>query len=219
MPSLGSRRARIIAVAGLLCLGLAGCRQDMYNQPKYVPMRPSTFFRDGRSERPAVPGTVARDELNDNDAVYQGRVGGSLVDTLPVPLTPELLARGRERYNIFCAPCHARVGDGNGMIVQRGFSRPPTFHQDRLRDAPVGHFFDVITHGWGAMPDYAAQVPVADRWAIVAYIRALQLSQHAPASLVPADHQADLNQPLRLPATEFGKAAPHGVDYPKEVQP
>ncbi|HEX9115694.1 MAG TPA: cytochrome c, partial [Anaerolineae bacterium] len=118
---------------------------------------------------------------------YTGMIGKDVGNVMPFPVTREVLERGRERFNIYCAPCHSRTGDGNGMIVQRGYRRPPSYHIDRLRQAPLGHFFDVITNGFGAMPDYAAQVPPADRWAIIAYIRALQLSQAAPASLMPAE--------------------------------
>ena len=158
----------------------------MQNQPRFKPLRKSDFYADGRSSRPLVPGTVARGQLRDDTYFYTGMIGKEAGDVMPFPVTREVLERGRERFNIYCAPCHSRTGDGNGMIVQRGYRRPPSYHIDRLRQAPLGHFFDVITNGFGAMPDYAAQVPPADRWAIIAYIRALQLSQAAPASLVPA---------------------------------
>ena len=173
---------------------LAGCRQDMHDQPKYIPLRESEFFPDGRSERPLVPGAVARGELRDDPVVYTGMIGDKLVDTLPVPLTRQLLARGQERFNIYCAPCHSPVGDGDGMIARRGYLRPPTFHDDRLRNAPLGHFYRVMTYGSGAMPDYAQQVPTADRWAIVAYIRALQLSQSAGVNDVPASARPHLGE-------------------------
>ncbi len=157
----------------------------MADQPRYKPLARSTFFGDERSARPLVPGTVPRDRLDLGEAFATGKTAGKPVQTFPLSITAELLARGQERFNIFCAPCHDRVGNGQGMVVQRGFRPPPSYHTDRLRSAPVGHFVDVMTHGFGAMPDYAAQIPPRDRWAIVAYIRALQLSQHARLSDVP----------------------------------
>jgi hypothetical protein len=172
----------------VVCLFLAtACRQDMHDQPRYEPLEASTFFGDGRSARPLVPGTVARGQLHTDTHLYTGMVDGTLVDTLPFPLTPTLLERGQERYTIFCVPCHDRVGTGQGMVVRRGFRQPPSLHLDRLRQAPIGHFFDVMSNGFGAMASYAAQVPPRDRWAIAAYIRALQLSQHATLDDVPDD--------------------------------
>jgi hypothetical protein len=171
-----------------------GCRQDMHDQPKYKGQRESQFYADGRSVRPQIPGTVARGQLRDDDLFYTGKVQGALSRELPVPLTRELLERGRERYNIFCTPCHDRAGTGQGMIVRRGFRQPPSLHIDRLRDIPAGHFFDVMTNGLGAMSDYAARINPADRWAIVAYIRALQLSRQAKVSDVPPEVLRDLQQ-------------------------
>jgi mono/diheme cytochrome c family protein len=163
-----------------------GCQQEMADQPRYKPLQKSAFFGDERSARPFVEGTVARGELKPDEHFYTGKSRGKLVDTFPLPVTRDALVRGQERFNIYCSPCHDRVGAGQGMVVRRGFRAPPSFHIDRLRVAPVGHFFDVITHGFGAMPDYAEQVSPADRWAIAAYIRALQLSQHATIADVPA---------------------------------
>jgi len=181
----GGRALVWLALAAVVWLG--ACRQDMFDQPRTRPLRRSEFFSDGRSARPPVAGTVARGELRDDPHLYTGRVNGALVTTFPFPVSGEVLERGRGRYNIFCAPCHDRVGNGNGMIVRRGFRAPPSFHIDRLRAAPVGHYFDVVTNGFGAMPDYAAQIPAHDRWAVIAYIRALQLSQRAtPADVPPA---------------------------------
>jgi mono/diheme cytochrome c family protein len=170
-------------------LFIAGCQQQMADQPRYKPLAKSTFFGDDRSARPHVPGTVPR--VASTSASIRHREGRrSAGADLPLPITPELLARGQERFNIFCAPCHDRVGKGQGMVVQRGFRPPPSYHTDRLRAAPVGHFVDVIANGFGAMPDYAAQIPPRDRWAIVAYIRALQLSQNAAlADVPPAERQ------------------------------
>jgi len=199
-------RGRLALVAALAMATLAaGCRNDMHDQPKYKGQRGSEFFADGRSERPLVPGTVARGHLDDDEQLYAGKLDGQPVTTFPAPVTRAILERGQERYGIYCTPCHDRVGNGNGMIVERGYRRPPSLHIDRLREAPVGHFFDVITSGFGAMPDYAAQIPVDDRWAIVAYIRALQLSQHATLGDVPSEEQAKL---VRARGEETPPAAP-----------
>lgn len=176
---------RLLLAACCLLLLAVGCRQQMADQPRYKPLAQSAFFGDDRSERPLVPGTVAQGYLRADEGYYSGKSGGDLLTALPVPLTLALLERGQDRFNIFCSPCHDRTGNGGGMVVQRGYRRPPALHIDRLREAPIGHFFDVITKGFGAMPDYAAQVSPADRWAIAAYIRALQLSQHAKLDDVP----------------------------------
>jgi mono/diheme cytochrome c family protein len=157
----------------------------MHDQPKYTALQQSTFFADNRSARPLLAGTVARGQLHEDPLLYTGKVNGADADVFPFPIDDKVMARGQDRFNIYCSPCHGRTGQGNGMVVQRGYRRPPTYHQDRLRTAPVGHFFDVVTNGFGAMPDYAAQIRPEDRWAIVAYIRALQLSQHATISDVP----------------------------------
>jgi mono/diheme cytochrome c family protein len=189
------------------CLLLTGCRRDMQDQPKAIAYRESTFFKDGISARPPVEGTVARGFLRADREFYFGKKSGYRtgsgsdriadatgqqpgapgattmfpddVDTFPFSITKEALDQGQERYNIFCSSCHGLTGNGDGMIARRGFNKPApaSFHQDKLRAAPVGHFFDVITNGWGAMPSHAAQVPVEDRWKIIAYVRALQLSQ------------------------------------------
>ncbi len=158
----------------------------MQNQPKILPLRESDFYADKRSGRPIIEGTVARGQLKEDAYFYTGKIGNNDGDYLPFPATPELLARGQQRYNIYCSPCHGETGDGNGMIVQRGYKRPPSYHTARLLKAPIGYFFDVMTNGFGAMPDYAEQVNPTDRWAIAAYIRALQLSQNATRSDVPA---------------------------------
>jgi hypothetical protein len=178
-----------------MLLGLAlilGCRQQMADQPRYESLSRSTFFGDERSARPLVEGTVARGQRRSDEHFYTGKSRDQLVDTFPFPVTRAVLARGQERFNIFCSPCHDRIGNGQGMIVRRGFRAPPSYHIDRLRQAPVGHFFQVITNGLGAMPDYAQQVSPADRWAIVAYIRALQLSQHATLADVPKEQRQPL---------------------------
>jgi mono/diheme cytochrome c family protein len=169
---------RIHAMAVLLVVLVAGCDQKMNYNGKVRPLSETTFFKDQRASRPIPEHTVPRGLLKEDTAFFTGKRGVDLVTTLPVPVTRETLLRGRERFNIYCSPCHGRVGNGDGMIVSRGFTRPTSFHDDRLLTAPVGHFFDAMTNGFGRMPSYALQLPVADRWAIVTYIRALQLSQH-----------------------------------------
>ncbi len=173
-----------------LLLGLAilsACRLDMHVQPKQNPLSRSDFFADQRSERAPVEGTVARGELHEDSYFYTGRASGGPGNYMPFPVTKKVLERGRERYNIYCSPCHSLVGDGNGFIPSRGFSRmPPSYHMPRLQKAPLGYFYDVITNGFGIMPDYSSQIPPRDRWNIVAYVRALQLSQNATQADVPA---------------------------------
>ena len=177
----------------LAVLMLAACRQDMHDEPKFIPLRPSTFFADGRSARPLPEGTVARGHLNEDTAYYAGKgPDGKDVTEFPMPVTKEMIQRGQNRFNVYCTPCHSRLGDGNGMVVQRGYRHPPSYHIDRLRQAPIGHFYDVMTNGFGAMPDYAAQISPADRWAIASYIRTLQYSQQASVNDVPADQRGQL---------------------------
>ena len=166
----------------------------MHDQPKYTAYRPSAFFDDKRAMRPALPGTVARGDLEADAVLYTGKVGSAFTSELPVPLDAALLDRGQDRYNIYCSPCHDRTGGGDGMIVQRGYRRPVSFHDERLRHQPVGYFFDVATNGFGVMPSYRAQVPVNDRWAIVAYVRALQLSQNATVDDVPSGDRPALER-------------------------
>jgi mono/diheme cytochrome c family protein len=180
----------------LLAAGLAtvACRQDMHNQPKYKPLAASTFFGDGRASRPVIEDTVARGHLRLDDARFTGKVNGADIEAFPFPITRADLQRGQERFNIYCSPCHGRLGDGQGMIVKRGYRQPPSFHIDRLRNAPIGHYFDVETNGFGAMPSYASRVPVDDRWRIISYIRALQYSQGATVNDVPADKRGDLDK-------------------------
>jgi mono/diheme cytochrome c family protein len=185
------RRAALVVVAAVL---VAGCRQDMHDTPRYEAYEASAFFADGRASRTPPLGTVARGNLRADDHLYTGRVDGEFVDTFPFAISHADLERGRQRYNVFCAPCHGQVGDGNGMVVQRGLRQAATYHQDRLREEKVGYFFDVITHGFGAMQGYAEQVPVRDRWLITAYIRALQFSQHAPLDAVRPSERPRLDQ-------------------------
>jgi mono/diheme cytochrome c family protein len=170
----------------LMVMMLTACRQDMNDQARYGPLKPSDFFKDGAASRSLPAHTVARGDFRENTVLYTGRLNAKeFTATLPMPLTPELLRRGEERFNIYCSVCHGRTGNGDGMIVQRGFPRPPAYATDRLRAAPVGYFYEVITHGYGVMYSYAARIDPVDRWAIVAYIRVLQLSQRA--TLADAD--------------------------------
>ena len=173
-------RFRKFSALGLLgILALAVCRQDMHDQPRFKPLAKSDFYADLRSARPPVEGTVARGQLNEDTYFYTGKMGENPGDYMPFAVNQGVLQRGRERFDVYCTPCHSRLGDGNGMIVQRGFQRPPSYHTERLRKAPLGYFFMVMTEGFGAMPSYAEQISPRDRWCIVAYIRALQLSQNA----------------------------------------
>jgi cytochrome c553 len=188
-----ARQAAIIAVA---CFA-AACRQDMHDAPRYEPLEASAFFASGGSARMLVANTVPRGHLREDELLYTGKVSGQFANMFPIAVTAAVMARGQEQFNVFCSPCHGRTGVGNGVIVQRGFRQPPSFHEQRLRDAPAGYFYDVMTNGFGAMQDYVAQVPVTDRWAIAAYIRALQLSQGATVSDVPADRRADLDRPAQ----------------------
>ena len=182
--------------AGLLLL--AGCRGEMYDQPREDTYDASAFFDDGKSARPLVVGTVARGELRADRHRFAGKTKDlKPVETFPFPVDRPVLARGQERYTIFCAPCHGAVGDGRGMIVQRGFSPPPSFHTDRLRNEPVGHYFHVITNGYGAMYPYASRIPPDDRWAIIAYVRALQLSQNAKLDDLPPDVRRSFEERAR----------------------
>jgi mono/diheme cytochrome c family protein len=191
-----TRALSIVAVS----LAVAGCRQDMHDAPRYEPLEASTFFANGQASRALVANTVARGLLREDTHLNEGKVNGQLATNFPMPVTADVMARGQERFNVFCSPCHGKTGSGNGMVVQRGFRAPPSYHEDRLRSAPVGYFFDVMTNGFGAMQDYSSQVPVADRWAIAAYIRALQLSQRATVADVPANRRADLDRPATAPA-------------------
>ena len=172
-----------------------GCRRDMFQQPYSKPLAPNSFFQDNQmASRPLVAHTIARGHLDADRAFYVGKIGTNLVDTFPVPITRATLERGRERFEIYCAPCHGRTGEGNGMIVQRGFPPPPSYHIDRLRQAPVGHFFDVMTQGYGVMYSYAQRVSPEDRWAIAAYIRVLQQSHNSKLADVPVSERAALEK-------------------------
>lgn len=223
------RAATLLAAAGLMLV--SGCRQDMHNQPKFYPQRGTDFYPDGRSVRPQVENTVARNQLHENAYFYTGFLNGREGDGLPFPVTRTVLERGQQSYNVYCTPCHSRVGNGAGMIVQRGYAAAGNFHTARLEAAPLGHFFNVISNGYGAMPDYSAQLAPADRWAVVAYIKALQLSQRASAGDVAnGSHVEPLSsiaeregfapgfvQNWALPPTAV-KGTPNGEDFNIPVQ-
>ena len=189
--TLRSKKA-LLTLALLATLAFAGCRQDMHDAPRYEAFEASSTFTNGSASRTAPAGTVARGWLRDDEALYTGKVAGQLVEQFPFPIGAAELQRGQARFNIYCTPCHGKLGDGQGMVVQRGLRQAASYHQDRLREEKVGYFYDVVTNGFGAMQGYAEQIPVRDRWLIVAYVRTLQLSQHAAAADVPADKQAEL---------------------------
>jgi mono/diheme cytochrome c family protein len=217
MKRFSDLRPKLLLAGAFVSLAalLAGCRLDMHDQPKFKPLRENDFYTDRRSSRPLIGGTVARGQLDADTYLYTGKINNREGDTMPFPVTPAVLARGRERFNIYCAPCHSQLGDGNGMIVQRGFKRPPSYHIDRLRQAPIGHFYNVMTNGYGAMADYSAQVPVTDRWAIAAYIRALQLSQKATRSGVAPGVEIAAQPPqinTNWPPPLINPKATHGED-------
>lgn len=195
-----------LLVAATALVGSA-CRQDMHDQPKHKAFTGSVLFPDGRSARPLIDGTVARGHLEADDHLYRGKVDGKAAETFPFAVDAKVMERGRERYLIHCTPCHGALGDGNGIVVMRGMRRPTSFHTERLQKSPPGYFFDVITNGFGAMFDLADRIPhVEDRWAIVAYVRALQKSQNALVADVPAQHRAELDNPR--PRTEGQTPAP-----------
>ncbi len=211
----GIPRTYAIPVLALLITITSACRLDMHVQPRINPLARNDFFPDQRGSRPLVEGTVARGDLRADTYFYTGKVGNNPGDAMPFPVTREVLERGRERYNIYCSPCHSPLGDGNGFIPTRGFTRkPPSYHIARLEKAPLGYFYDVITNGFGIMLDYSAQIPPRDRWAIVAYIRALQLSQNATKADVPAG-QAVPSEPPRF--HELGSGATRPVVLPEST--
>jgi len=181
----------------------AACRQDMHDSPRYDPLQKSEFFADKRTSRPLIPGTIARGTLKEDKLLYAGLDGEAMSQRYPFPVTAGVLARGRERYNIYCSPCHSTVGDGRGMIVERGYKQPASFHEPRLRESGPGYFFTAMTNGFGVMPSYSFQVPAEDRWAIAAYIKALQLSRNVRAE----DLTAEERQRLAAGEGEAGAAA------------
>jgi mono/diheme cytochrome c family protein len=210
------------AMCALLLVCATGCRQDMHNQPKMIPQRHTTFFADGRSARHQVPGTVSRTQQVEASYLTTGLIAGAEGNAMPFPVSLTVLARGQEQFNIYCSPCHSRVGNGKGAIVERGYYKAGNFQSTRLQQAPLGHFFSVITHGYGAMPNYSVEIKPEDRWAIAAYIRALQLSQNAASSDVPAgvrvNHMHDLLVRTSLPAN-FLNAWDDSADADMPVTP
>jgi hypothetical protein len=221
--SRGHRKSTPSAVLAAALLLLAGCRSEMYEQPRYEPLEPSSFFEDGNSSRPLVAGTVPRADVRgappqgvSEDVFYTGWDNGKLAETVPFPVDRAVLERGQERYRIFCVPCHAESGDGRGMIVRRGFNPPPPYYSEELRKQPIGHFFNVMTRGYGTMYSYATRVPPRDRWAIAAYIRVLQLSQHAPLTELPEEDRSKISAEG---TPNQGRAAGQGEDQSRSAQP
>jgi len=214
MPNLRT----LLPCVVLIVMATSACRLDMHVQPRFNPLAKNDFFADQRSARPLVEGTVARGELRADAYFYTGKIDNNPGDYFPFAVDETVLARGRERFNVFCAPCHSRLGDGNGFIPSRGFPRkPPSYHIERLRKAPVGYFFDVMTNGFGLMPDYASQIPPKDRWAIVAYIRALQLSQNAKMADVPKGQKLPSELPkFEHPGTGATLPIPEASNAPTE---
>ncbi len=211
-----SRRAllRTLGVALLMAASASACRQDMHDAAKYEPLERSEFFKDHRASRPLIAGTIARGHLKEDKLLYTGHDGDALSETFPFPVTAGVLARGRERFNIYCTPCHSRTGEGNGMVVQRGYKHPPSFHEERLRTMPPGYFFQVMTNGFATMPSYALQVAPEDRWAIAAYVKALQLSRHAGVADLTADERLRLEKGETEPAagSDSGEEPEHGKE-------
>jgi mono/diheme cytochrome c family protein len=191
--SADKKASRLLLAVVAAVTFAAGCRQDMHDAPRYEAFESSPTFADNRASRVAPVGTVARGWLREDEALYTGKIAGQAVEEFPFAIGRAELMRGQERFNIYCTPCHGKLGDGNGMVVQRGLRQAASFHQDRLRQEKLGYYYDVITNGFGAMPDYATQIPVRDRWLIVAYVRTLQLSQHASVNDVPADRRGALD--------------------------
>jgi len=208
----GKLKAMVLGAATALSLLLAGCRQDMQDQPKFVPQRGSAFFADERSVRPQVEGTVARGQLHEDAYFYSGLMNGKEADLMPFPATLAVLERGQERFNIYCSACHSRVGNGMGMIVERGYKPAGDLQSGRLLASPISHYFRLMSKGYGAMPDYATQLAPQDRWAVAAYIRALQLSQHAKPEDVAAGERAE---PLDEIAKREGLPAGFANDWPR----
>jgi mono/diheme cytochrome c family protein len=212
-PPRSGSSSRLAVLLSLLLT--AGCRRDMYIQPSSRPLEQSDFFQDNHmASRPLPAHTIARGQLHEDEFLYTGKTGTNLVTAFPIPITREVLERGKERYEIYCAVCHDRTGEGHGIIVQRGFPAPPAYSIERLRQAPVGHFFDVITHGYGVMYSYADRVSVSDRWAIAAWIRVLQQSRTGTLDDLPAQERAALEANGASPA---GKGTQKGINEGKPL--
>jgi hypothetical protein len=215
--SQASLRKIAMLVAATSAIFMAGCRQDMHNQPKFIPQRGTEFFADHRSARPAIENTVARGSLHEDSYFYTGTVVGANGyreerDQLPFPATLTVLQKGQERFNIYCTPCHSRVGNGLGEIVQRGYKPAGNLNDQVRRAQPLSHYFYVMTHGYGAMPDYSAQLAPEERWAVAAYIRALQLSQNATEKDIATGAKVD-----SLSNIATAKGYPAGSDAPWEM--
>lgn len=200
---------QVLALALVVCATATACRQDMHDAAKYEPLEKSAFFKDHRASRQLMPGTVARGKLKEDTLLFTGRDASGLSETFPFPVTEGVIARGQERFNIYCSPCHSRVGDGNGMIAQRGYKHPPTFHDDRMRAMAAGYFVNVITNGFATMPSYALQVGSEDRWAIAAYIKALQLSKHVSASDLSSEERVKVEKGETEVGSEAGPGSGH----------
>ena len=208
---MSSNRGLRLKACGFVLVVMSGaCRQDMHDAPRYDPLEASPVLAGGASAQPLVPGTVPRGRRADDELMETGKVGGQAATMFPFAITRSDLDRGQERFNIYCSPCHDRRGEGTGVVVQRGYRQPPSYHIERLRQAPPGYFFDVITNGFATMPDYRAQIAVDDRWRIVAYIRALQLSHNATTADVPPDELQKLNAAGTAAAAPAGTPAPAG---------
>jgi mono/diheme cytochrome c family protein len=184
-----------LLIGALLMAATTACRQDMHDQPKYQPLEASSFFADGAASRPLPANTVARGQLKDDTLLYTGKVGDDPATDFPFALDAAVMARGRVAYDAFCSHCHGLTGGGDGVVVQRGYTKPPVLYDERVKGLAAGHIFDVITSGFGAMPDHASQIKVTDRWAIVAYVRALQRSASGTVDDVPAGERGRLDQP------------------------
>lgn len=198
------RNLVLLLLGAIVCT--VGCRQDMHNQPRYKALAATDFFGDGRSERPSIADTVARGQLRIDQARYTGKADGKDIDYFPIQISHGDVLRGQDRFNAYCTPCHGRLGNGHGMVVSRGLRQPPSYLEPRLVSAPIGHFFDVMTNGYGAMYSYASRVAPDDRWRIAAYIRALQLSQDAPPQIAQQYRSTTGSSPAVAPATGGGQA-------------
>jgi mono/diheme cytochrome c family protein len=208
------RNRILIPIAALLFVALAACRDDMHNQPRYKPLAATDFFGDRRSARPPVEGTIARGFLRIDEARYTGKLGGEDIDQFPIPIAKADIVRGQARFNIYCTPCHGRIGDGNGMVVLRGFRQAASYYSEKLMQAPVGHFFDVVSNGFGAMPSYASRIMPDDRWRVIAYIRALQLSENSKLTDVPPDQRQNL--PVEPAPRDLGQESAPVANAPNQ---
>lgn len=202
----GNSKRGLVIASLFVALSSVACDQQMANQPSYEPLEASKFFADGQSSRPLVEGTIPRGGLREDLHLYTGKMNGTLVNSLPMQLDDKVMKRGQERFNIYCSMCHGKSGYGDGMVVRRGYKRPTSFHTDRLRTERLGHFFDVITNGYGSMPAYGSMIPAEDRWAIVAYVRALQMSQNSGGTAATS-----AGAPVTVPPVPVPSAGETGI--------